>query len=92
MDYGTITDFPSTVRYVFKKTRNSFQAVNDPIMRSSVSSYLNTPDKIDAVAYQLEKAYRRAKNAEEWVRKDNIEDAYYYWRKLFGEDYFPAYG
>ncbi len=93
MKYETITEaaFPSAVRYVFEKARKSFQHVSDPIMNSSVNGYLNTQDKIDAVACQLDLAYGRAKNAEEWVRKRNIEDAYYYWGKLFG-DYFPAYG
>ena len=90
MDWYTIRNFPSAVRYVFEYMRKSFQHVVDPVMGSSVSSYLNTQDKVDAVANQLETAYGRAKNAEEWVRKENIEDAYYYWRKIFG-DYFPAY-
>ncbi|HVB22962.1 MAG TPA: hypothetical protein VNG51_13555 [Ktedonobacteraceae bacterium] len=93
MKYETIkeTAFPTAVRYVFEKARKSFQQVYDPIMNSSVSNYLNTQDKVDAVACQLDLAYGRAKNAEEWVHKKNIEDAYYYWGKLFG-DYFPAYG
>ncbi len=91
MHWYTIKDYPSAVPYVFENARSIFQRVDDPVMYSSVSGYLNTPDKINAVSYQLEKAYRRAKNAEEWMRFGNSEDAYYYWSKLFGQ-YFPAFG
>lgn len=90
MELVTIRDFPSAVRYVFEKARKSFQDVNDPVMYSSVTGYLNTQAKIDAIAEQLELAYSRAKHAEEWVKEKHIEDAFYCWGKIFGS-YFPGY-
>lgn len=90
MEDGSIRDFPSAVRYIFEKARKSFQDVHDPVMDSSVSGYLNTRLKIDAISEQLEMAYSRAKHAEEWVKEKNIEDAFYCWGKIFGS-YFPVY-
>ncbi len=88
----TISDFPSGVRYVFDKARSAVRGyVADPAGLSSVGKYLDTQDKIDDVVSRLDKAYTRAVKAEESAAKGNIEDAYYYWRLIFG-DYFPAYG
>ncbi len=87
-------EYPTAVRLVFDKARSTVQnPISDPAgywYNSNIGAYLNTLDKKVAVVRQLELAYRRAKNAEEWVKWGNIEDAYYYWRKIFG-DYFPAY-
>ncbi len=90
MEYSSIKDFPSAVRYVFENARKSFQDVSDPVMNTSVTTYLNTQSKIDLITRQLELAYSRAKRAEEWVKEKNIEDAFYCWNKIFGS-YFPAY-
>ncbi len=89
----TISDYPSAVRLIFDKARSTVRyPISDPAgYNSNVGAYLNIRGKKDEVIRLLELAYGRAKNAEEWGRKGNIEDAYYYWRKIFG-DYFPAYG
>lgn len=89
----TIPDYPSAIRLVFDKARSTVQyPISDPAgYNSNVGAYLKIQGKKGEVVRQLELAYRRAKNAEEWVRWGNIEDAYYYWRKIFGDD-FPAYG
>src|SRR6266699_1672449 len=42
MRWYTIRDFSSAVRNVFERARSTFQQVDDPIMYSSVSGYLNT--------------------------------------------------
>jgi Second Messenger Oligonucleotide or Dinucleotide Synthetase domain len=88
----TISNFSSGVRYVFDKARSAVQApVADPAgYNANVGKYLNTQDKIDDIVSRLETAYTRAVKAEECATKGNIEDAYYYWRLIFG-DYFPAY-
>jgi hypothetical protein len=91
MKYETIRNFPSAIRIVFENAKESFQHVHDPIMDISVSSYLDTQEKVNTIADQLQLAYGRAKNAEVWVKKGNMEDAFYYWGKLFGQ-YFPVYG
>jgi len=89
----TIPGYHSAVRLVFDKARSTVQyPVSDPAgYNSNVGAYLKIQGKKDEVMGLLELAYGRAKNAEEWARKGNIEDAYYYWRRIFG-DYFPAYG
>ena len=88
----TISDFPSGVRYVFDRARNVIQApVPDPAgYNQNVGKYLNTQDKIDDIVSRLETAYTRAVKTEESATKGNIEEAYSYWRLIFG-DYFPAY-
>jgi Second Messenger Oligonucleotide or Dinucleotide Synthetase domain len=88
-----IDSFPSGVRYVFDKAR---KAVQSPVAdlagyNANVGKYLNTQDKLDDVVSRLETAYTRAVKAEECATKGNTEDAYYYWRLIFGV-YFPAYG
>jgi len=89
----TIPGYPSAVKLIFDKARSIVRyPVSDPAgYNSNVGAYLKIQGKKDEVVSQFELAYRRAKNAEEWVRQGNIEDAYYYWWKIFG-DYFPAYG
>jgi len=88
----TISDFPSAVCYVFDKARTAVtDIVFDPVSFTNTGKYLDTQSKIDAVVSRLETAYTRAKNAEECTARGNIDDAYYYWRLIFG-DYFPAYG
>ncbi len=91
MKSRTITEFPSAIRIIFENAKESFRHVVDPVMLSSVTGYLNTQEKIATAARELEIAYVRAKMAEELVRRGIVEDAYYFWDKLFG-DYFPAYG
>ena len=88
----TISDFPSAVCYVFDKARTAVtDIVFDPVSYTNTGKYLDTQSKMDAVVSRLETAYARAKNAEECTARGNIDDAYYYWRLIFG-DYFPAYG
>ena len=85
-----ITELPSAIRIIFEIAKESFRHVVDPVMLSSVTGYLNTQEKITTAAKELETANVRAKIAEQLVRSGIVEDAYYFWGKLFG-DYFPAY-
>lgn len=91
MKRRAITELPFAIRFIFENAKESFQHVVDPVMHSSVTEYLNTQEKITIAARELETAYVRAKMAEESVRRELVEDAYYFWGKLFG-DYFPVYG
>ena len=90
MKYVPITEFYIAVRHIFEKSQYSFQSVYDPIMFSSVSTYLNTQEKRNAASSKLNTAYTWAKKAEDFAGEGKIKDAYYYWRLLFG-NYFPVY-
>ena len=87
-----IDSFPSGVRYIFDKARRAVQSpVADPAgYNPDVGKYLNMMEKVKDVVSRLETAYTRAVKAEEYAAKGNIEEAYTYWRLIFG-DYFPAY-
>ncbi len=88
----TITNFSSGARYVFDKARAAIKLpVPDPAgYNQNVGQYLSQ-SKLDDAAGKLETAYTRAMKAEQAAAKGNNQDAYYYWRLIFG-DYFPAYG
>ena len=88
----TISTFSSGVRYVFDKARKAVQSpVADPAgYNQHVGKYLNTQAKRDDAVNKLETAYTRAIKAEQSEAQGNLEEAYSYWRLIFG-DYFPAY-
>ncbi len=88
----TITNFSSGVRYVFDKARVAVQnPVPDPTgYNPNVGAYLNTTEKISDVVNRLETAYTRAVKAEQAAARGNIQEAFTYWRYIFG-GYFPAY-
>lgn len=90
-----ITYYPSALSYFFSNAQTWIRRpLPDPAgvgYNPDIGKYLDTVDKIDDVVSRLETAYTRAKKAEEYAARGRIEDAYYYWRLIFG-DYFPAYG
>ena len=88
----TISDFPSGVRYVFDKAREKVKyKVPDPAgYAEDVAAEITVGPKMDAAVSAFETAYKRARAAEEFVAKGNIQAAYERWRLVFG-DYFPAY-
>ncbi len=89
-----ITYYPSALCYFFSNAQAWIKRpLSDPAgvgYNPDVGKYLDTNDKINDVVSRLETAYSRAKKAEEYVRKENLAEAYNYWRLIFG-DYFPAF-
>lgn len=93
LDGIRIDDFPSGIRYVFDKARETVKfKIADPAgYADDVAADITVGTKMDAVVSALDTAYARAKAAEEYIGKRNIEAAFGRWRLIFG-DYFPAYG
>ena len=89
----TISDLPSAIRYAFDKMRVSVKSkIADPSGYSDdVAADVTMGAKMDTVVSALETAYTRAKAAEEYASRGNIEAAFERWRLIFG-DYFPSYG
>jgi hypothetical protein len=89
----TISDFPSGVRYAFDKARAKLNlALADPAgYDGDVGSYLNTREKIDDLAARLQRAFERARDAEQLEGAGRTTEAYAKWKLVFG-DYFPTYG
>ena len=89
----TISDYPSGVRFVFDKARQTVKnATLDPSgYGGNLADYLNTQQKIADVVSRLESAYSRAVDAENLDKQGKSLLAVDKWRLVFG-DYFPAYG
>lgn len=87
-----MSDFPSSVRYVFDKGREKvkFKQVDPAGYGDQINPLDNVTSVEDAVS-RFTTAFNRAAKAEEYARNDKIADAYGEWRKIFG-GYFPAYG
>lgn len=89
----TISDLPSAARFVFDKARvASKYVVNDPAgYGGNIASYLDSREKVDAVATRFETAYVQAVEAERLATSNQIPQAFAKWRTVFG-DSFPACG
>lgn len=89
----TISNFPSGLRYFFDKGREVVKKQNaDPAgYGGDVGAYINSQQKITEAVGKFELAYSRALKAEDAARRNNIEVAIDYWKKI-GGDYFPSYG
>jgi Second Messenger Oligonucleotide or Dinucleotide Synthetase domain len=89
----TISDFPSGVRYYFDKARGVITQKNlDPAgYGDDIGQYINSQAKVQEAVGKFQLAYDRALKAEDFARRELIENAVVMWKKVFG-DYFPAYG
>jgi hypothetical protein len=89
----TISDFPSGVRYYFDKGRTVIKEKNlDPAgYGDDLGKYIDTQQKVQEAVAKFELAYDRAIKAEDYARRDYVQNAVDMWRRVFG-DYFPAYG
>ena len=88
----TITDYPSGVRWVLDKMRNKvWTKIADPAGYSDdVASYLVKADA-DKMITALDRAYRKAVEAENFARFRYARSAIDAWRSIFGDN-FPTYG
>ncbi len=97
LPYYQIHQYPAAIRYVFDKARKEItMAVIDPASCSSGSfncyvGHYNTQDNLDTALSNLKIAYAQAKSAEDFAKRGDVEQAFYYWHLLFGNS-FPAWG
>ncbi len=87
----TITDYPSGVRWVFDKGRDSVRYTKaDPAGFGDQVQGIRHGTVADAVAL-LQASYDVAMSAESLARRGYTRAAVEEWRRIFG-DFFPAYG
>lgn len=92
LDKVTMSDFPSSVRFVFDKGREKVKfKQHDPAGFNNQINPLDGVTTVEDAVSRFTTAYNRAVKAEEFAKAGKISDAYDEWRKIFGS-YFPAYG
>lgn len=87
-----ISDYSSGMRFFFDKGREAIKyKIHDP---AGYDGFINPLSNVSTVAdavSRFETAYTRAIKAEDYARKNNIQNAVDEWRKIFGDN-FPTYG
>jgi hypothetical protein len=93
LEGANISDFPSGVRFVFDKARTAVGSTVADLAGygDNLGRYLLEKSILDDIKARLDRAYARAREAEQLAAAGKIVDAYDKWRMIFG-DYFPAYG
>jgi hypothetical protein len=92
LDGVTISNYPSSVRFVFDRARAKIRVkLPDPAGYSDdVAAHLNTEVEMSAVISRLEWARKTAVEAERLESSGKTFDAFAKWRQIF-KDHFPAY-
>jgi hypothetical protein len=92
LDRVEISDFPSGMRYFFDKAREKVKySTPDPAGYSgNIGSYITSASEIQEALSRLQTAFDRAFKAEDYAKRQYLQNAFDEWRKIFG-DYFPSY-